>query len=222
MPLVNRRRTPGNLHNGVSVVTAACFMIGIGLLGAVLGGVAGVVLYARRAPAGEAGAFAMSGVLGVAGLIALVALSVWAFMNLREAPFEYDGALANLELELRLQTSHMPADTSSRWLSVEVLTAKTRPEGTPLWSNMRGEGTQTIIPVLQGPLFRSGSRIIEVTINGRQTEVFTPRMKRTPDPAADWSEWLAPSRVDPPFGVESASPLTPLLQLRYRVRVYGT
>ncbi len=142
---------------------AGYFVIGIGLLGAVLGGVAGVVLYARRAPTGEAGAFALAGVLGVAGLIALVALSVWAFMNLREAPLEYDGAMANLELELRMQTSHMPADTNSRWLSVEVHTAKTRPEGTPLWSKARIEGAHTTIPVVQGPLYRAGSRIIVVT-----------------------------------------------------------
>ncbi len=197
------------------------FTIGLGLIGAFVGLVAGLVFYAKSAPAGQSGAFTVSGVLGLAGLVAVVALSLWAFMNLREAPLEYDGALANLELELRLKTADLPQDPTSRWLSVEVQTAKTRPEATPLSSRMRTEGAHTVIPLVQGPLYRSGSRVIVVRFEGRQSEVFMPRMKRTPNPTADWSEWYAPRVVDPPYGVEPATPLTPIFELRYRVRRYG-
>lgn len=197
------------------------FIMGLGLVGAFLGLVAGLIWFAKSAPPGQAGAFTVSGVLGVAGLIAVLAASLWAFVNLREAPLEYDGALANLELELRVKSTELPADLTSRWLSLEVHTPKTRPEGIPLWSNVRQEGAYSIIPVVQGPLYRSGSRVIVVQVEGRQTEVFMPRMKRTPSPAADWSEWVEPRAVDPPFGVQPAAPLTPLFALRYRVRRYG-
>jgi len=197
------------------------FIMGLGLIGAFVGLVGGLVWFAKSAPPGQAGAFTVSGVLGIAGLIAVVAASLWAFVNLREAPLEYDGALANLELELRMKTSELPSELATRWLSIEVQTAKTRPEGIPMWSRVRQEGEHSIIPVVQGPLYRSGSRVIVVQIEGRQTEVFTPRMKRTPDPQADWSEWVAPRMVDPPYGVQPTAPLTPLLALRYRVRRYG-
>lgn len=195
-------------------------MLGVALIGAVLGLVAGVVLYGRSAPAGQGAAYSGSGVAGVVGVVAAIALGLWAFMNLREAPLEYAGAMANLELELRVPTSELPADASARWFNVEVQTAKTRPEGTVLWSNRRTEGPYMIVPVVQGPLYRSGSRVIVVRLADRQSEVFTPPMKRTPNPKADWSEWYRPRLVDPPYGVE-ASGLKSIVELRYRVRAYG-
>ncbi len=195
-------------------------VIGVALIGAVIGLVAGVVMYGRSAPAGQGTAFAGSGVLGVLGLIALMAAGVWAFMNLREAPLEYGGAMANLELELRVPTTELPDSVTSRWFNIEVQTAKTRPEGTVLWSNRRTEGPYTIVPVVQGPLYRSGSRVIVVTLSDRQSEVFMPSMKRTPDPRADWSAWVRPRVVEPPYGAEPKT-LESIVELRYRVRVYG-
>lgn len=198
------------------------FAIGLGLLGAIGGLVAGLVLYGRSAPAGAGLAYSGSGILGVVGLVAVAALSLWAFMNLREAPLEYDGAMADLELEFRLRTRDLPsADSASRWLNVEVQTTKTRPEGTVLWSDRRTDGVYTVVPVVQGPLYRAGNRMIVVRIDGKQTEVFSPRMKRTPDPKADWSEWVRPQVVDPLYGEQPTAPLTSMLELRYRVRPYG-
>jgi MFS family permease len=198
------------------------FTIGLGLLGAIGGLVAGLVLFGRSAPAGQGLAYSGSGILGVVGLVAVVALSLWAFVNLREAPLEYDGALANLELEFRVKTAELPpADSVSDWLYLEVQTAKTRPVGNVLWSYKRTDGAFTIIPVVQGPLYRAGNRIIAVRIEGRQNEIFVPRMKRTPDPKADWSAWVRPQVVDPLYGEQPTAPLTPMLELRYRVRPYG-
>jgi len=197
------------------------FMIALGLIGALVGVVGALAFYGRSAPTGQGAAYTGSGVLGVVGLVAVVALSLWAFMNLREAPLMYAGAMANLEMELRLRTVELPAGDSPSWLDVEVHTAKTRPAGTVLWSNKRSDGEFTIIPVIQGPLYRSGSRVIVVRINGRQDEAFMPRMKRTPNPKADWSEWVRPQSVDPPYGVVPPAPLKPVFELRYRVRAYG-
>lgn len=197
------------------------FAIALGLIGALIGLVAGLVLYARSAPTGQGAAFIGSGTLGVIGLVAAIALSLWAFMNLREAPLEYDGAQANLEMEFRVLTSALPADASERWLDVEVQTAKTRPVGTVLWSSRRTDGMHTIIPVVQGPLYRSGNRFIVVNIEGAHTEMFRPPMKRTPNPKADWSTWYAPASVDPPYGVVPPSPLKAMFEMRYRVRAYG-
>jgi hypothetical protein len=102
-----------------------------------------------------------------------------------------------------------------------VQTSKTRPEGTVIGSSKRREGEYTIIPVVQGPLYRSASRVIVVRMEDRQTEAFTPPMKRKPNPKADWSKWYRPRAVDPPFGVEPKEPLTSKVELRYRVRLYG-
>jgi hypothetical protein len=197
------------------------FVLGLGLLGAVLGLIAGLVWYARQAPPGQAGASALSGVLGVVGLVAVLAACVWAFLSLREAPLEYDGAMATLELELRVRTSEVPPNAESGWFTVEVQTASTRPEGIPLWDRARTEGDVTIIPVVQQPLYRSGSRSIVVAVRDRQTEVFVPRMTRRPDPRADWSDWETPPTVEPPYGVVPTAPLQPMFALRYRVRRYG-
>jgi hypothetical protein len=74
------------------------FMMALGIIGAVVGIVAGIALYGRSAPAGQGAAYTGSGALGVVGLVAAIAISIWAFLNLREAPLEYDGTLANLEM----------------------------------------------------------------------------------------------------------------------------
>lgn len=197
------------------------FMMALGLIGALIGLIAGILLYARTAPTGQGAAFVGSGTLGVLGVVAAIAVALWAFMNLREAPVEYDGALANLEMEFRVLTAALPADASDRWIDVEVQTTKTRPVGTVMWSTKRTEGAYTIIPVVQGPLYRAGSRFIVARINEGHSEMFMPPMKRTPDPKADWSEWYKPTSVDPPYGVVPPTPLTALLEMRYRVRAYG-
>jgi hypothetical protein len=197
------------------------FVVAIGLIGALIGLIVGLVMYGRSAPAGHAAAYTGSGALGFFALVAAVAVSIWAFMQLREAPLEYDGAMANLELELRIKSADLPASSSDGWLNVEVQTAKTRPEGTVLWSHKRVEGDYTIIPVVQGPLYRSGSRAIVVRVGEEQVEVFSPPMKRRPDPTAGWSEWYRPRVVDPPYGVVPPTPPKSKLELRYRVRVYG-
>jgi len=197
------------------------FVIAIGLIGAVLGLIVGLVMYGRSAPVGQGAAYTGSGTLGFVALVAAVAVLLWAFMQLREAPLDYDGAMANLELEFRIRSADLPASSSNGWLNVEVQTAKTRPEGTVLWSDKRTEGEYTIIPVVQGPLYRSGSRMIVVRLGEEQVEVFSPPMKRTPDPKANWSEWYRPRVVDPPFGVVPPTPLKSKLELRYRIRVYG-
>lgn len=197
------------------------FVIAIGLIGAVIGLVIGLVLYARSAPSGQGAAFLGSGTLGFIGLVAAVAFSLWASMQLREAPLKYNGAQAQLEMEYRVKTVDLPDSTSGRWLNVEVQTSKTRPEGTVVWSDKRAEGEYTIIPVVQGPLYRSGSRMIVARLGEQQVEVFSPPMKRTPNPKADWSEWYRPRVVDPPYGVVPPAPLKSKLEMRYKLRVYG-
>ena len=196
-------------------------VVAVAIIGAMVGALAGIALYARSAPAGQGTAFAGSAVLGVVGLIAAIALGIWGFMNLREAPIEYSGAQANLELELRVKSSDAPEGTPSSWLDIEVQTANTRPVGTVLTSSVRTEGEYLIIPVVQGPLYRSGQRVIVVRVGEKQIEAFMPKMKRTPDPKADWSEWVRPRAVDPPYGVTPPAPLKSMIELRYRVRPYG-
>jgi hypothetical protein len=197
------------------------FVVSIGLIGALIGLIVGLVMYGRSAPAGQAAAYTGFGALGFAALVAVVAVFLWAFMQLREAPLEYNGAMANLELELRIKSTDLPASPSDGWLNVEVQTAKTRPAGTVLWSRKRIEGEYTIIPVVQGPLYRSGARVIVVRVGEEQVEVFSPPMKRTPDPKANWTEWYRPRVVDPPFGAVPPTAPKSKLELRYRVRVYG-
>lgn len=196
-------------------------MIALGLIGALVGLVTGLLLFARAAPSGQGVAYIGSGAMAVVALIAVAGVSLWAFVNLREAPLEYGGAMANLEMEFRALTTAMPSGDASRWLDIEVQTTKTRPVGTVLWSSRRTEGAYTVIPVVQGPLYRAGRRFIVVRMSGLHDEMFMPPMKRTPNPKADWSTWYQPTSVDPPYGVVPVAPLTPLLELRYRVRAYG-
>jgi len=197
------------------------FIVSIGLLGAAIGLIAGLVLYARSAPSGQGGAFISSGVLGVLGIAAAIALSLWVFAALRESPLEYGGSMATLEMEFRVLTTALPADASERWLDVEVQTRQTRPFGTVLWTKRRSEGGYTVIPVEQNPVFRAGSRVIVVRIAGVHDETFMPPMKRTPDLKADWSAWSRPASVDAAYGVVPTVPLAPILELRYRVRPYA-
>ena len=146
-----------------------------------------MVLCGHSAPAGKGVALSGSAVLGVAGLAVVIALGLWSFMNLREAPLEYNGAMANLEWELRVEPGDEPEGSASRWLDIEVQTAKTRPVGTVLTSSLRTEGDHLIIPVVQGLVYRAGQRVIVVRVDARQDEVFMPKIKRTSDPKADWS-----------------------------------
>lgn len=199
----------------------AYFMFGFGLVGAVVGIITAIVLYGRSAPKGQTAAYSGSGVVGIVGLAAVVVVSVWAYMQLLEKPLEYGNAQANLEMEFRLPTAEMPTADSGSWLTVEVQTTKNRPVGDVNWSGRRVEGDYTIVPVVQGPLFRAGNRMIVASIGQQQVESFMPPMKRTPDPKADWSEWYRPNTVEPPYDVTPVAPLKGLLELRYRVRAWG-
>lgn len=199
----------------------AYFVFAFGLVGAVIGIIAGIVRYSRSAPSGQGATYTLSSVAGVVGLVAAVALSVWVYMQSLEKPLEYDGAQANLEMEFRTTTTSIPASVPEGWLTVEVQAAKTRPEGSVNWSSRRVEGEHTIIPVVQGPLYRAGNRVIVVRIGEQQVESFTPPMQRTPNPKADWSEWYGPHTVEPPYGVTPPVPLKAMLELRYRVRAWG-
>jgi len=197
------------------------FIFAIGLIGAVIGLIAGLVLYARSAPSGQGVAYVSSGTLGVLGIVAAIALSLWAFTALREVPLQYGGSMATLVMEFRVLTTALPADGSAQWLNVEVQSTNTRPVGTVLWAKRRTEGVYTVIPVEQDPLYRAGSRVIVVRMAGLHDETFMPPMKRTPDPRADWSAWYRPAAVDAAYGVVPTAPLTPMLELRYRVRPYA-
>ncbi len=198
-------------------------MLALGLLGALVGIVIGLLLYGRSAPTGASLAYFGSGSLGLAGAVAAAGFGLWVYMYLQERPVTYeDRAMADLEMELRIETANVPnAADSANWFNLEVQTSTTRPEGHASWTGRRTEGAYTIIPVTQGPLYRAGSRVIVVRIANRQDEAFMPPMKRVPDPKADWSSWYKPTSVDPPYGVVPPVPLKPMFELRYRVRRYG-
>ncbi len=183
------------------------YMIGLGLIGAVVGLIVALVLYARSAPPGQAAAYGGSGVLGVAAVVALVALGLWGYTNLREGPLEYSGAMASLELELRIPTAQLPSDASRSWINVEVQTANTRPEASVRWSTRRVEGAFTIVPAIQQPIYRSANRVIVVRLEGRQDEAFMPSMRRTPDPTADWIP-AAESDAAQALGIDKTVDLT--------------
>ncbi|MEO8478041.1 MAG: hypothetical protein ABI542_00300 [Gemmatimonadota bacterium] len=197
------------------------FVVAFGLVGAIVGIITAIVRYGRSAPKGQGAAYTGSGVAGIVGLAAVIVLSVWAYMQLIEKPLEYGNAQANLEMEFRVSTADISTTATGDWLNVEVQTAKNRPVGDVGWSSRRVEGDRTIVPVVQGPLYRAGSRMIVVSIGDQQVESFMPPMKRTPDPKADWSEWYRPRSVEPPYGVTPTAPLKAVLELRYRVRAWG-
>ncbi|MEP6779494.1 MAG: hypothetical protein ABJC26_06360 [Gemmatimonadaceae bacterium] len=197
------------------------FTIIIGLGGAVIGLIVGLVLYARSAPSGSGASFFSSGTLGFVGLVAAMALAFWGYKQSLESPLVYDGAFASLEMEFRVKSVDLPASASKDFLNVEVQATKTRPEGSVSWSSKRVESDYTIIPVSQDPLYRAGNRTIVVRVGDSQVEAFSPPMKRTPDPKADWSTWYPPVAVDPPYGVTPTSPLRPMLEMRYKIKKYG-
>ncbi len=197
---------------------AGYFVIGVAILCALVGLVVGVSLFVRSAPAGEGTKQLVAAVLGLTALLVLLAGGAWSLLQMREAPLEYDGALATLEMELRFKTTELPTDLNSRWLSVEVHTQSTRPEGTPLPSRTRVEGAHTIIPVVQQPLYRAGRRTLVVRLEGKHTELYALPLKRTPTPSADWSDWLQPTTVEASINNDVPTPMT---AVRYRVRRYG-
>lgn len=199
------------------------FMVALGLIGALLGLVAGLVWYARGAPTGEALGRFGQGVLGLAALVAVAVALGWAWMQSREVPVTYDGdTQANLLLEFRLLAEAAPGTPVRQWLEVEVTTANTRPVALVLPDEVRREGAHLVVPAVQGPLIRSGNRLVVARLalpGGERHEVFMPPMPRRPDPKAGWSDWLPPRQV---FDVQTgAGGAPPLLQMRWRLRLYG-
>lgn len=67
------------------------FVIGLGLVGGLLGLVAGLVWYGRSAPAGEGLLQLGQGALGLVLFVALLALGCWAWVQTREVPVRYHG-----------------------------------------------------------------------------------------------------------------------------------
>lgn len=201
---------------------AGYLVIGVGLLGAIAGTVAGILLFARSAPAGEGARAAGTAFLGLLGLLALVALAVWGWMNLREDPVTYGNTQASLELEFRVRKADAPEGAPSRWLDVEVQTSSTRPAGTVISSGVREEEGYLVVPVVQNPLVRASNRVIVARVADRHVEVFVPPIRRKPDPKAGWSEWYAPRLVEPAGGAGTTGPAPrPILEVRYRIRLYG-
>lgn len=197
-------------------------MMACGIIGALVGLGLGLWWFARSAPAGQGLQQLVQGVLGVLGLIALVALGLWAWVQSREVPVTYDGdTQASLLLEFRLRADAAPTDIASRWLNVEVTTANTRPEALVLTDKVRREGEYVIVPAVQGPLIRSGNRLIVARFgrgDSRHDEVFMPPIPRKPDPRADWSEWTKPREV---FDPKTDKRGNAVLEMRWRLELYG-
>lgn len=203
--------------------TVGYFVIGLGLVGGLLGLVAGLVWHGRSAPAGEGLLQLGQGVLGLVLFVALLALGCWASVQTREVPVRYHGQTqASLLLEFRAPAASLPDGGARRWLGVDVNTATTRPVALVLDDGVRDEAGARVVPAIQGPLVRSGRRVIVARLSlagGERHEVFMPRMPRRPDPKADWSEWVSPRTVfDVQTGQEGGQPL---LQMRWRVQLYG-
>jgi hypothetical protein len=199
------------------------FVIGLGLVGAVLGLVAGLVWYARSAPGGEKLRQLGQGALGLAVFAAVVAAAAWAWAQSHETPVLYNGnTQADLLLEFRVASASAPSGPARQWLNVEVTTAKTRPVALVLQDEVHEEAAQLIVPAVQGPLIRAGNRLVVARLQlptGERHEVFMPRMPRRPDPKGGWSDWSSPRTVfDVRTGTEGG---TALLQMRWRVRLYG-
>ena len=199
---------------------AGYLVVAVGILGALAGLVVGVVLYARAAPAGEGMRAAGCALLGLLGVVVLAAALLWAWALSHEGPAKYGDNLASLELELRVKNADAPAGPPSRRLDAEVQTAKTRPVAVVLSKGVREEGDAIVVPLVQNPLHRASGRLVVVRVAGRHVEVFSPRWKAKPDPKADWSPWIAP-RLAERTGGEAREPVRPILELRYRVRLYG-
>lgn len=199
------------------------FAMALGIIGALVGLGVGLWWYARSAPPGEGLMQLMQGVGGVVGLIAVLVLGGWAWMQAREVPLMYDGnTQAQLLLEFRLKRDAVPPDGQERWLSVDVTTPDTRPEALVLWDQQRVAGDHLVLPAVQGPLIRSGRRLIVARLrmaNGNRDELFIPAMPRTPDARADWSAWVKPQEVHEERG--EVSKASALLELRWRLRLYG-
>jgi len=199
------------------------FMIGMGLIGGLLGLLGGLVWFALRAPTGGGWQQFGQGVLGLAAFAAVLGAAIWAWVYTREGPALYHGKTqANLLLEFRIAAAAVPAGEARQWLDVEVTTARTRPVALVLQDQVRSDGEHQVVPAVQGPLLRAGQRLVVARIalpSGERHEVFMPRMPRQPDPRADWSDWISPREV---FDVRTErSGLPPLLQMRWRLRLYG-
>jgi MFS family permease len=199
------------------------FVIGLGLVGAVLGLIAGLVWYARTAPGGDKLRQLGQGTVGLAVFAAVVAAAVWAWAQSHETPVLYDGnTQADLLLEFRVAATSVPTASARQWLNVEVTTAKTRPVALVLQDEVRREEAQLIVPAVQGPLIRAGNRLVVARLSlpaGERHEVFMPKMPRRPDPKAEWSDWVSPRTV---FDVRTETEGgAALLQMRWRVRLYG-
>lgn len=198
-------------------------VVGLALVGGLLGLVAGLLGYALRAPAGAGLRQLGQGALGLVLFVALVALGCWAWVQTREVPLRYEGLTqASLLLEFRAPAGSLPAGAARQWLAVDVNTSSTRPIALVLEDEVRDEGGYRVVPAIQGPLVRSGSRLIVARLSlpgGERHEVFMPPMPRTPDPKADWSEWVSPRTV---FDVKTEKEGgQPLLQMRWRIQLYG-
>lgn len=199
------------------------FVVGLGLVGALLGLVAGLMWYGLRAPAGEGLRQLGQGALGLVLFVAVVALGGWAWAQTREVPLRYEGLTqASLLLEFRAPAGALPAGAARQWLVVDVNTATTRPVALVLEDEVRDEGAYRLVPAIQGPLVRSGRRMIVARLtlpDGERHEVFMPPMPRTPDPKAGWSEWVSPRTV---FDVKTEKEGgQPVLQMRWRIQLYG-
>lgn len=199
---------------------AGYLVVAVGILGALAGLVVGVVLFARAAPEGEGPRAAASALLGLLGVVGVAAAVLWAWTLSHEGPAKYGETLASLELELRVKKANAPAGSPSSWLDVEVQTAKTRPAAVVLSDEVREEGDGLVVPLVQNPLHRASGRLVVVRVADRHVEVFSPRWKAKPDPKAGWSPWIAP-RLAEKTGGEGRGAVRPILELRYRVRLYG-
>lgn len=198
------------------------FIVGMALLGALLGLGVGLILYARGAEPGAWAARLGQGALGVMLLVALLATAVWGWMQLRESPVMVGNAQVQLMLEFRVAQAHAPATGPRDWLDVEVNTSSTHMPALLLPDKVRQEADQWVIPALQGPLIRAGNRLVVARIRGPEgsrDELFSPDMPRNPDPKAGWSPWAAPGQIFDAQGQPLPGP--PLLEMRWRVRVYG-
>lgn len=210
-------------HASTREGAAGYFVVGLALVGGLVGLVAGLLWSGLRAPAGDGLRQLGQGALGLALFVALLALGAWAWVQTREVPLRYDGLTqATLLLEFRGPAGALPAGAARQWLVVDVSTASTRPVALVLEDEVREEGGQRVVPAVQGPLVRSGRRLIVARLSlpeGERHEVFMPPMPRTPDPKADWSDWVSPRTV---FDVKTDKEGgQPLLQMRWRLRLYG-